>query len=228
MQEENNQLVIPSFIVEVRDGYAKMPLRYANLIIGNKQNLHRLVSDEGWYLPKKDSRCCTSKLFNLYRYLFDVMGGWVFRIQQSQVKFCLNEKKRWSKIDIVAFIETRLLNNITLGFTIENLPNRDWLINVLFTLDSNHEVFTGTGEIEKLVEIPMKLFFSYRFLEKLNFLDSEGNKNFSGLIKNNKQERAMIETMKKEKKIVKKQRRKEYLTQSLRKIEEGLQELYIS
>ena len=142
---------IPTFIKGItQNGYAQMPMKYANLILGNKSNLYRMVAEEGWYLPSKDTRCCTAK------YLFGVIGEQYFRIQVSNIKFCFDEKVRLPKIDLVAYMEQNLLNGEKFGFQPESLPDRSWLINVLHTLQPSHPVFTGIEETDKIVEIPLK------------------------------------------------------------------------
>ena len=140
----------PNWIHGVNNGMARMPISYANLILGNKANLFRLVSDEGFYLPNKESRCCTS------RYLFDVMAGNVFRIKIQDVRVCLNWKVKWTKIDIIAYLEANYIRNQKFGFGVENLPDRPWITNILYTFNPEHEVFTGLGGVEKIVEIPIK------------------------------------------------------------------------
>jgi hypothetical protein len=145
---------IPNFIIGINEGMASMSLRYANLILCSKQNLYRLVAEEGWYLSRLQSRCCTS------RYLFDIMNGSVFRMKTSDVKPCLVERIRLSKIDIIAHIVSKLIKDCKLGFGPENLPDRDWLLNVLHTLEPSNDIFTGNKSIEKVVEIPLK-YYSY-------------------------------------------------------------------
>ena len=147
MQSESQ---IPKFILSIQNGFAQMPISYANLILGNKQNLYRLVMEEGYYLPKSDSRCCTA------RYLFDVMAGSVFRILVKDIRISLEQKKKWPKIDLICHIEQNFLNGQKFGFGPEKLPDRQWITNVLYTFDPNHEIFSGVRNLEKIVEIPIR------------------------------------------------------------------------
>ena len=148
MEANNSNLL--KFIMSCKDGYATMSIRYANLILGNKQNLYRLVSEEGYYLPRYDSRCITTN------YLLEVMKGSVFRICATDVKVCLSERIRYSKIDMISLLETKYLGNTKLGITPDALPNREWLVNVIYTIDPYHDMFVGTSETDKLVDIPVK------------------------------------------------------------------------
>jgi hypothetical protein len=127
-----------------------MPLRYANLILGSKSNLYRLVVEEGWYLPRVEARCCTSK------YLFGIMNGEYFRIKTSDIKPSLVERVRLSKIDIIAYLDSNLLKGVKHGFSPEALPDRAWLLNLLHTIDPNNEVFSGSSSAEPIVQIPVK------------------------------------------------------------------------
>lgn len=141
---------LPNFILSVDNDMARMSLKYANFILGSKPNLYRMVQQDGWYLPRPESRCVTTS------YLFGVINGSVFRIKHSDIKPYLHEAIRLSKIDIICFIETHLIGDSKLGFGLEKLPDRSWLLNVLHTLDNCNEVFTGTRVVDKIVEIPLK------------------------------------------------------------------------
>jgi hypothetical protein len=127
-----------------------MPLRHTNLILGSKSNLYRLVQDEGYYLLSEESRCVTTQ------YLFSVLSGSVFRILRKDVNFYSHIKLKWSKIDILSWLEDSAVFQVPLGFTADKLPNYDFLVNLLYTVNREHEMFTGTREVEKLVEIPLK------------------------------------------------------------------------
>ena len=148
-----NDPQIPKWILNIQNGYAQMPISYANLILGNKSNLYRLVSEEGYYLPKSDSRCCTA------RYLFDVMSGTVFRILVKDIRISLDQKKKWPKIDLICYLEQNFLNGQKFGFGPEKLPDRTWITNVLYTFDPNDEIFSGICSAEKIVEIPIRSEF---------------------------------------------------------------------
>ena len=151
MQQESQ---IPKFILSIQNGYAQMPISYANLILGNKSNMYRLVSEEGWYLPNSESRCCTA------RYLFDVMAGTVFRIPVKDIRISLEQKRKLPKIDLICYLEQNLLNGQKFGFGPEKLPDRQWITNVLYTLDPQHEIFSGAKHAEKIVEIPIRSEYS--------------------------------------------------------------------
>jgi hypothetical protein len=53
-------------------------------------------------------------------------------------------------------IETTFLGETRFGFQPEKLPDRDWVLNILHTLDPDNEVFTGTKSIDKIVEVPLR------------------------------------------------------------------------
>jgi len=150
---------IPKWILNVQNGFAQMPISYANLILGNKSNLYRLVVEEGYYLPRSESRCCTA------RYLFDVMAGTVFRIYVKDVKISLDQKKKWPKIDLIGYMEQKHLNGLKFGFGIDKLPDRSWITNLLFTFEPTHEIFSGVKTSEKIVEIPIR--------SEILFIDSD-------------------------------------------------------
>jgi hypothetical protein len=141
---------IPNFILSIDNQMAKMSIKYANHILGSKANLYRLVQLEGWYLPKKEARCCTTN------YLFMIVNGAVYRIGTADIRPYIVEKIRLPKIDLITMLETNLLRGQVLGFQPEKLPDRQWLLNVIHSLDCNNEIFTGTRTIDKIVEIPLR------------------------------------------------------------------------
>lgn len=140
----------PSFIKQIDGEYAVIPLKYANCILGNKKNIYDMTADEGWELPEYTSRAISVK------YLLKVLEGLVFRIQRSQVQRYSITKERWSKFDLIRWIEQKLPEKTELGFTPESLPDYRWLLNVAYTIDPNMPVFTGIEENEKLVKIPFR------------------------------------------------------------------------
>ena len=57
---------------------------------------------------------------------------------------------------MVSDLQKTYLKNLELGFTIETIPNRKWLLDILFTLNPLHVVFTGIEIEDKMVEIPVR------------------------------------------------------------------------
>lgn len=141
---------IPSFIKQIDGEYAVLPLKYANSILGNKQNVYDLTLEEGWELPDFACRAISIK------YLLKVLDGKVFRIQRSQVNRYSIIKERWSKLDLMRWIEERLPQGTELGFAPESLPDYRWLLNISFTIDPNMPVFSGIQAEEKMVKIPYR------------------------------------------------------------------------
>jgi hypothetical protein len=127
-----------------------MPIRHANIILGNKSNLYRLVSHDDWFLPKEKARSITTN------YLFQVMQGSVFRIRTEHVKHYITERVRWSKIDLLSYIQSKHLRDSSFGFGADRLPDRYWLLSILHTFEPSHEVFNGVSESDKLVDVPIK------------------------------------------------------------------------
>lgn len=145
----NQQDQLPKFILGVNNGYARLPLKWANAVLGNKRNLHRMLTEQGFYLPRVDSRACTGK------YLFSVISGSVFSIKTSQVRTCLEEKTKLSKIDLLSLLQTLVGSNVNLGFSPISLPDRSWILNVVYTYSPENEIFTGIDVVDKIVEIPI-------------------------------------------------------------------------
>ena len=150
---ENNQIDensnLPNFIVSVNNGWAKMSLRHANCILGTKSNFYRMVKEEGFYLPSEESRCITTQ------YLFSVVSGSVFRILRKDVVYYTTIKSKWSKIDLLSWLESSGRLALPLGITVDKLPDFNWLANVVHSLCPNHDMFCDVETGEKLVDIPL-------------------------------------------------------------------------
>lgn len=101
-QDIFNENSLPSFITSIQNGFANMPLKFANLVLGNKKNLWRLTMEEGWYLPAYESRSITTD------YLFKVLNNQVFRVKCTDIRTHIIEKVKWSKLDLVCYIDNRL------------------------------------------------------------------------------------------------------------------------
>ena len=55
--ENHSEQDLPNFIVSYNETTARMPIEYANSILGSKANLYEMTLSEGWYLPELEARC---------------------------------------------------------------------------------------------------------------------------------------------------------------------------
>ncbi len=141
---------LPKFVLGVVNGQARIPISYANLLLANRENLYRMVSAEGWFLPESESKAVT------VNYLLGVSSGKFFRIRVSEVHHYPAEKKTWKKLDLFIYLSDVHLRSVNLGFDYLHLPDRNYLLSILYTLEPTHEVFSGLGLSEKVVEVPLK------------------------------------------------------------------------
>jgi hypothetical protein len=114
--------------------------------------------EKGYYLPDIRSRIITTD------YLVKVSKGINFGIKSDQIKSHPLERKRWSSLDMVSWLSNRLYP-LELGFSSNKLPNRKWLLDVVWSIEPKHEIFDGGEVYEELVEVPIE------FLENSCFLD---------------------------------------------------------
>lgn len=107
------------------------------------------------------------------------------------------------------------------GFTIDKLPSKDYLLDILFTLEPENTIFTGIQTHEKLIPIPTE------FLERFNFVDPmllDSNKK-NKIFKKNSEER--IELLKSNfiRRRMKKLRRKNFIASNLAKIDAEINQM---
>ena len=106
-------------------------------MIGNIENFYYALTAEGYYLPKLKSPSITGD------YLWKVLNDNVFRMKTSEIKFGVTFKNI-QKNHIFEEIENLLIQKHLkpLGFYQEKLPDKDWLKNLLFTLNPQHHFFS--------------------------------------------------------------------------------------
>lgn len=197
----------PKFILNVENGQAFMTAKAANGILGSKDNFYRLVCDEGWFLPALKTRAITND------YLLRVIRNQVFRVQKNQVLTPPPEKKVWSKLDLLAFIQAQVGVGRDIGLTPEKMPDRQWLLTIAYSFSQDLEVFTGVRLDEEIISIPTT------FLEKLAFFDPYSRMSSRNIFKKSSTRRLQEESKKVEQRISKKNRRRELLNQMVGRID---------
>lgn len=189
-QSEN--MGYPPYIKAINNGMASLTLTSANAILGSKQNLHRLVIEEGFFIPSLSSRAITNQ------YLMGVLGGIYQQFRINQIRNPPKPKREWSKIDMISFITSRLGNQTQLGFGPTTLPDKDFLVTISYNLDPNIEMFTGVDSEEDIVQIPVS------FLERIRFFDPALKSQKGSVIKKTeeakeRQKRSILERRKRRK-----------------------------
>lgn len=126
----------------------EIPISTLNKMIGNVQNFYYALVDKGWYLPPYGRGAIT------FQYLWNVFSGTCFRIPRQEIKRAFTYKKI-SKIEVFQELNTAVQN---IGFSSEKLPEKQWMLDVLNTVNPKHRIFSKeSGPIdEPKVTISMK------------------------------------------------------------------------
>jgi len=110
------------------------PINVVNRLLPSKEQLYRVLSDSddfGFQLPAYGSKAITIP------YLLGIANGEVFAIKKAAYKE--NHKKiHLTKVDLFVELGKGVQN---LGFGIENLPDKRWLKNTLYSVCPNHDFF---------------------------------------------------------------------------------------
>jgi len=146
--------ILSTFVLQEDSKNLIMPLKLANMLLGNKRNLYNSIKSYGLFLPKLGN-AVTAK------YLIKVSKGEAFWILEKDVKFPPEEKIKFTKTDLVAYLEDKHISNPSLGFDPQNLPNRKWLLTLLFTFEPNHYVFTAIHNNQVNVDVPIWYYKLY-------------------------------------------------------------------
>jgi hypothetical protein len=217
-----NKSNLSKFITKKNNDTLQMPLEIANMLLMGKENMYESLKGYGIYLPKLNSKCINSE------YLLMVAKREVFFILEKDIKPYDREIEKWTKIDIISYLETKHFN-IKSGFKYSSLPNRRWLLNVLHTFEPNHVCFTKVSSSNIQVEVPIWYFLIFIYLNNFSLLQ---NMNIFNNFNNSKKK---VFKLKGEQKIQKKLenlarknekklRRKKYLSENIYKIKSDMRD----
>jgi len=102
--------------------------------IPNKNTLYRIMVEKDYYLPSITSKACSEE------YLLGCLKGKYFTIKITELKpYVLWRDLKSNKLEL--FDEIVKKASKSLGFSIHKLPEKEYLVNVLHTLDKSNRVF---------------------------------------------------------------------------------------
>lgn len=110
------------------------PVHAVNKLLPSKRELYDILSHSDQYslqLPKFGSKTIT------IQYLLQVANGTYFAIRKQDYKE-VKIRSALNKIDYYAEVMKTVPN---LGFGIDNLPDKKWLRDVLFSINPQHQFF---------------------------------------------------------------------------------------
>lgn len=110
------------------------PIHAVNKLLPSKRELYDVLSHSDHYslqLPKFGSKAIT------INYLLQVANGNYFSIRKQDYKE-VKTRSALNKIDFYAQLMTMVPN---WGFGIDNMPNKKWLRDVLFSINPGHQFF---------------------------------------------------------------------------------------
>lgn len=130
--------------------------------ISSLKDAHLLVNSV-YYIPSLTSRAINKN------YLVDLLKNEetcpVFRISRNEVKLAINHVAPYNCEELLNILENILLSKgfKSSGLTIHTLPNKDWLLNMIYTLDpiDSMNLFTikSLNNQNKVIDIDPKFFF---------------------------------------------------------------------
>lgn len=132
----------------MNDEQQSLPISTLNRMIGNVKNFYYALLDKGWYLPQYNKGALS------FSYLWNVFNGKCFRIQRDKVKKSVLFKKV-TKIQVFEQLNFKVKD---LGFTSEKLPDKQWMLDILYTVDPDNILLNKEEGIieEPKVSVSMK------------------------------------------------------------------------
>jgi len=174
-------------------------------LIPNLQAFYDILSEtKRYFLPNFNSKCITED------YLLSIAKEEIFTIKKDNLKFGTLRKKVFIP-ELIGLLEAKV--DKPLGFTEDRVPDKEWLVHVLYSVDSQNAVFKApTSGICR--ELPANFFEDV----VLNIKRYKGR----GLFKKKKDE---IEADKTKQQLRKEQRKRnqlERLKKKMKMLEEDL------
>ena len=122
----------------------KTNLKELNNKLPNLRTLYDILTDnKGYFLPKFHSKAWTLD------YLLKVVGDQkIFKINRNLITKPPMVKQRKTVEELVEIINNLLkTKSLELGFSYDNQPDINWLIDVLFYLEPKNPIFTIEEDI---------------------------------------------------------------------------------
>ncbi len=132
--------------MDVRKPIPKQELREIFPTVGTLYNY--LEDKKGLYLPFYGGDGNRDQSITV-DYLFEILKGTAFSIRRENIKKPPRVKKACLKWELQEKIEK--VSNKKCLFPEGRLPSKEWLLEVLYSLDPSDEVFTMESELEKSV-----------------------------------------------------------------------------
>jgi hypothetical protein len=130
--------------------YEMISISELNELLGNVANFYYQVTQHGFYLPEETKKTITVE------YLYGVITQKYFSMKREEVKHS-QTYKYVSKID--AYFELKRCATKELGFEINTLPNKLWMMDCLFTLQPGHSFFQPPQSVDIKRPFPAEFFF---------------------------------------------------------------------
>ncbi|CAD8176141.1 unnamed protein product [Paramecium pentaurelia] len=114
--------------------YKVITIEEANRLVGSLKSSYTGLVLKGYYLPKLKSACITSE----YSLGVALMRVFICQAKDIKIAYLIKQAK---KIDLYRELHQLVGQEIDLDFTSKMLPDREWLINVLYFVFPNHSYF---------------------------------------------------------------------------------------
>ncbi len=102
----------------------------------NKEALYRVLVQKDNYLPDLTSKACTEE------YLLGVARGQLYCLKNSQLRnYQLWKDLKKTKLELYHEIKSKVEK--PLGFDLNGLPDKQYLINILYSIDSENRFFNN-------------------------------------------------------------------------------------
>ncbi len=145
----------------------------------------------------------------------------MWRCSKDVIKNPPKEKKYWSNVDLYLWLEKKV-SPTPLGMDVQHLPNRNWLIAVIYNFQPDLDLFIGCESIDPVVGIPVHLF------EKFKFFDPYLTQSKTPVIKKTDEQRKSEAAEKLKRRICVKERRETFLRKEISKLNSAISDYQAS
>jgi len=110
------------------------------------RDMHEFLENDGWYLPPFERKGARLKCWS-EKYLWNLIEGKSFKIKRSEIKLPTTNTEKVTKLVLAMEIE-KFCGSTKLNIP-EELPPKEWLKNVLYTLNAENPVFSKLKKLEE-------------------------------------------------------------------------------
>ena len=105
-----------------------------------------VLEDKGWYVPEYSKNGHILKCWT-FEWFHRLITGQAFKIKREDIRLPPTNIREGTVEYIIEEIE-KYTGQVKMEFMEDQYPSKEWLLNVLYTLNKHHEAFQKPGKLD--------------------------------------------------------------------------------